>query len=1118
MPQAPGFSRRGLVLLCLLASARTGFAAGSVELVSQANPRRLSDTAVGSAAYVEFPAPSISADGRWVAFLSTARNLVADQTEPPAKTGSDVFLHDRISGATVLVSHSLASPTATSARGAKSAVLSADGRWVAFVSESNDLVAGQPSGFLPPHLFLFDRVSGATTPVNPAAFLDANIGGASHEVAISQDGRYIAFISGAADLAPGQRDTNNQPDVFLWERTTAKTVLVSHVSGSATTAGNAGSQALSMSADGRFVVFGGGATDLAPGDGNSGNVHLYDRLSGDIRRIGPGGFPEISADGGTVLFFSADAHLAPGQIDTNGGVDAFLYDRAAGTTTLVSHAAGLPTTAANGQSAAPFGAASLLSADGRYVAFLSNAGNLVPGQVVRPGYPDLFLYDRVSGTVVLANRSGSSPTTPGTSQAEAPSISGDGRFVAFMSRASDQVPGQTDANDDEDVFLFDRNSGATTLVSAASGSPTTGDRHSYGPAISADGSQIAFQSEASNLQAGVTDLNHGPDVLLFDTASRSNAYVTLHAPDQPSLTSSLASALRGVSGDGRYVLFESADPNLVVGQIDTNNLIDVFLYDHATRSSLLVSRSAASPNATGSSQSFESVLSADGRYVAFASGASNLVAGVDDQTQYFDLFVFDRTTGSTTLVSRSAVTPGAVANRGSLSPSISADGRYVAFLSFATDLVPGLDDANGAGDVFLWDRVTGITTLVSRSSAGPLKTGNGLSTNPVVSADGRYVAYQSEAGDLVPGQTGPAGSLRNVFLYDRVAGTTTLVSHTRDGANDAAGIFKEDLPSLSADGRYTLFSSYRQDLADVPGQELCTYLFDRLSGNLALAGWTHSSGATRNPTLSADGHWAALVSNAEDLVTGFHNEAGGDQLYLYSQVSRALTLVTPSLLLSGQTSQGTAENPSLSADGRYLAFDSSATDLVPGQLGAGRGVFLYDRVSGARIVVSRSPASPVVSVGGSAPLVSADGRAVAFNSASSDLVAGDFNGQTDVFLYRADSTPPGPVTLPPCKLFDGALRSSIRKVLAAAGACGVPAGAKQVLVKVTASRSTGKGNVQFFPGNVTAPAAGILRFARGQTVGASFTLPLGSGGIALLPFVAGKGTVRVSVEVDGYTP
>jgi len=149
-------------------------------------------------------------------------------------------------------------------------------------------------------------------------------------------------------------------------------------------------------------------------------------------------------------------------------------------------------------------------------------------------------------------------------------------------------------------------------------------------------------------------------------------------------------------------------------------------------------------------------------------------------------------------------------------------------------------------------------------------------------------------------------------------------------------------------------------------------------------------------------------------------------------------------------------------------------------------------------------------------LISADGRTVAFSSVSPNLVEGDLNRKEwDAFLFRPDSG--GPVTVPPCKLLDARLRSNVRKNVKARSVCGVPLDAKAVLVKVTALQGTGKGNLRLFTGNAATPA-GTLRFEKQQTRSASFTVPLAADGtFAILPFVAGNGTVQATVEVDGYS-
>jgi Tol biopolymer transport system component len=1146
MPQAPfcpGYpcSRKSLgslvggVLLLLIFLGNAAFAAGQVELVSRVFPRKASDTASGSAANLIQPQLSVSADGRRVVFLSSANNLVAGETRTDLSnlTTADVFLHDRISGTTTLVSHAAASAVATSDLGAEQAVLSADGRWVAFISQSTDLTDDPAAGpFHPGQLFLFDSVAGTTARISPSVYAQNNNAFGVRELAISADGRFVAFVSDAPDLVPGQQEGNNYLDVFLYDRTTGQTSLVSHVLGSASTTGNSSSQNLSLSADGRFVAFDSEASDLVPGQTG---VFLYDRLSGALQAIGPGNNPHLSADGGTVAFLSLRSDVIPGQVDANGGEDLFLYDRASGTATLVSHAAGLATTTASADSFFGVGMGPFLSADGRFVVFLSSAGNLVAGQSVPPSPGQaLFLYDRSSGAVTLVSHAAGSPATPGSyGNSSVPSISADGRFVAFQSDARNLVPNQTDLFSTK-VFLFDRSSGATSLVSAGSRPPTGPLSLSFGPAISADGSQVDFYTFADSWVDGAKDFNNGEDVILHDIAAGTNAYATLHAPGEPSVTPDAKSSLRGLSADGRFVLYESAAANLVAGQVDMNQGTDVFLRDRATGTNLLVSHAASGRVVAGNDFSSQSVLSADGRYVAFASVATNLVTGVTDRliqdpvpgepSNYYDVFLFDRTTGGTTLVSRSATSPGLSAFGHSVYPSLSADGRYVAFVSSATDLVAGFDDADGLGvdDVFLYDRVTQGITLVSRSSANPLQTGDQRSFNPIVSADGNYVVYESEASDLVPGQSGVSGFSHNVFLYDRVAGTNRLVSHTPGSLVDGGSGSVGGASSLSGDGRFVVFSSGNGGLAgstDEPFVETF-YLYDRLSGAVTLAGGSNDIEASP-PTLSANGRWVAFLSNAA-LPPVVHSPQF-DQVYLFDRIAGTWTLVTPSAALPGEAGQNSTETIAISANGRTLAFVSLATDLVLGQTGTGLHVFLYDRIAASLAVVEGGKDTPVIFDNVLTPpalLLSANGRQAAFDSYSPDLVPGDYNSRGDVFLFSLDPPPAnGPVAVPPCNLLSQLLQSSVRKPVQATGRCGVPVGAKQVITKITATGGTGKGTVEVLQGDVTTSVAGLLLFSRGHSSTASFTVPLSAHGtLDVLPFVRGNGTVKVTVDVDGYFP
>jgi|GEM_PF-1585857 len=211
--------------------------------------------------------------------------------------------------------------------------------------------------------------------------------------------------------------------------------------------------------------------------------------------------------------------------------------------------------------------------------------------------------------------------------------------------------------------------------------------------------------------------------------------------------------------------------------------------------------SVASGGTQGNGDSGCPSISADGRYVAFQSYASNLVPG--DTNGTWDVFVHDRLTGQTTRVS--VASDGTQGNGDSECPSISADGRYVAFASLASNLVPG--DTNGTWDVFVHDRLTGQTTRVSVASGGA--QGNSGSWCPSISADGRYVAFQSYASNLVPGDT---NGVLDVFVHDRLTGQTTRVSVASDGTQGDSYSFGS---SISADGRYVAFSSLASNL--VPG-------------------------------------------------------------------------------------------------------------------------------------------------------------------------------------------------------------------------------------------------------------------------------------------------------------
>jgi Tol biopolymer transport system component len=367
-----------------------------------------------------------------------------------------------------------------------------------------------------------------------------------------------------------------------------------------------------------------------------------------------------------------------------------------------------------------------------------------------------------------------------------PTISSDGRYVAFRSFASNVVP--LDVNSEDDVFVHDQASGTTTLVSVSSAG-SQGNGVSYDASISPDGRYVAFGSRASNLVP--QDTNGVADVFVHSLRRRHTIRVSVSSDGVEGNANCYHPS---VSSDGRHVAFHSRASNLV--PLDTNGADDIFVHD---RLSGITSRvSVDSAKAQGNFDSRYPWITSDGRHVVFESLASNLVP--QDTNGSPDVFVHDRLSGITTRVSvDSAGTQGSSA---SVSPSISANGRYVTFRSFASNLVPL--DTNARVDIFVHDRESGTTARVSVGSAGAQADANSFLSS--ISSDGRYVAFESLAGNLVPLDTNETW---DAFVHDRVRGTTIRVSVSLRGAQ---GHWDSGVPSISSDGRHVAFVSFADNL------------------------------------------------------------------------------------------------------------------------------------------------------------------------------------------------------------------------------------------------------------------------------------------------------------------
>jgi len=303
--------------------------------------------------------------------------------------------------------------------------------------------------------------------------------------------------------------------------------------------------------------------------------------------------------------------------------------------------------------------------------------------------------------------------------------------------------------------------GDTTRVSVDS-SGAEADNGSTKPAISDDGRFVAFQSSASNLVSG--DTNNADDIFVHDRQTGVTTHVSVRSNGAQANSGSSSPA---ISGDGRFVAFYSDASNLLNG--DTNGCGDIFVHDRQTGQTtrVSVSSSGVEENAPPPDDYAAISISGDGRYVAFYSDATNLVSG--DTNGETDIFVHDRQTGTTTRAS--VASDGSEANAGSSEPSLSGDGRYIAFISSATNLVAG--DTNGKGDVFVRDLQTGTITRVSVNSSG--KEANGWSNSPSISGDGRYVAFLSKSSNLDP-RAYDFGVYELAYVRDLQVGQTTLAS------------------------------------------------------------------------------------------------------------------------------------------------------------------------------------------------------------------------------------------------------------------------------------------------------------------------------------------------------
>ena len=453
------------------------------------------------------------------------------------------------------------------------------------------------------------------------------------------------------------------------------------------------------------------------------------------------------------------------------------------------------------------------------------------------------------------------------------------------------------------------------------------------------------------------------------TTTRIVGYDGKQASDPIEAAIGLSSWQNSISANGRYLAFTSTAINLVPN--DINNAADVFVYDRVTRRNEIVSVSSSEARTAGDcAGSGSPSISADGRYVAFWSCAPNLVTG--DANLATDIFVRDRVAGTTKIVSTKAngdqamLPPTSHSSGGA--PSISPEGRWVSFGSNASDLVPG--DTNDEADVFLKDTRTGAIQRVSVSSSGA--QGNGSAVSSSVSANGRFVVFPSYADNIVPDDTNAAIDVFVRDVRAKKTERISLRSGGAQGnSSGASGLASAGGRAISSDGRYVMFSSFANTF--VPNDSngaFDIFVWDRKTKRVQRvtvgSDGHQADGSTSPGALSLDGRYVVVASSANDLTpgdTGFNGSStvtvgrqpGDEDVYLYDTKSMTMEMLSVApdgteakglcTIAGSALSDGSSESfgPTVSADGAWVGFQSCASNLATGDTNATRDEFLRYR-------------------------------------------------------------------------------------------------------------------------------------------------------------------------------
>lgn len=624
-----------------------------------------------------------------------------------------------------------------------------------------------------------------------------------------------------------------------------------------------------------------------------------------------------------------------------------------------------------------------MSTNGRFVVFTSNSNDLDPKSSLAGG-PSVFVKDMVTGQLECVSVSTGRNAIHGGSYN--PSVSDDGRYVTFETAASDVVA--NDTNNAMDVFLYDRKLQTTRRISVALDGTQANGPSDHGQ-ISQDGNYAVFNSDADNLIPN--DTNHTTDVFVvtLQTTSRSKAGTI----QRVSTTSTGGQANAGsfdptINADGSVVAFVSWATNLD----GPSSGACIYSHDLVSGKTLLISKYS---NGAPASDSWLPSISSTGRYVVFESGSPIVIK---DTNNLYDVYRYDRQLGTSTLCSVSS--RGIQGSRRTAIDigrrNITADGRFVTFTSPAPELDPAKN--NNTWDAYLRDVKLNVTKRVSAAPSGT-ETGGGASLHPSMSSDGRYVVYSSYGSNLVANDPNDAS---DVFLYDRQTKSTSILSVNAQGQSSRWGVWYGSYdPDICADGSTVCFSSQSDNIVDghTNGHTdiFVRNLFARTIQWISGSKDKPNDGDSFNSRISANGRFVVYTSWSSKFIPGASK--GTAQIYQWDLKTGQTVLVSQNNL--GQPSNGYCDNAVQSADGRYVAFDSFGDNLVNDDNNNCRDVFVRDTI--AKVTIRVSLGTILTWDGGQAhsncqrPWITADGTRVVFDTAAS-LVANDKDGLDDIYM------------------------------------------------------------------------------------------------------------------------